>query len=162
MSNPLLTDVRTAARSLRRSPTVAASAIACLALGIGATVAIASAIDRALLERLPFREPDRLVTVYRTTPQFNAGPFSAPNYTDLARESRRLASLAAITTNTGLLTLRDGSAQLPLLRVTGNLFPTLGVRALHGRLLTPADDRADQPPTLVLSYELWRDRFSAH
>jgi hypothetical protein len=63
MSNPLLTDVRTAARGFRRSPTVAASAIACLALGIGATVAIASAIDRALLERLPFREPDRLVTV---------------------------------------------------------------------------------------------------
>jgi len=103
MSIPLLTDVRTATRSLRHSPTVALSAIACLALGIGATVAIASAIDRALLERLPFREPDRLVPVYRTTPQFDTGPFSAPNYTDLARESRRLASLAAITPRTGLL-----------------------------------------------------------
>ncbi len=161
MSIQLLTDVRTAARSLRSSPTVAVSAIACLALGIGATVAIASAIDRALLERLPFREPDRLVTVYRTTPQFNTGPFSAPNYTDLSRETRRLASVAAITPNTGLLTMRDGSAQVSLLRVTGNLFSTLGVQALHGRLLTPDDDRADQPPTVVLSHELWRDRFSA-
>ena len=95
MSTTLLTDVHIAARSLRNAPTVAVSAIACLALGIGATVAIASAIDRALLERLPFREPDRLVTVYRTTPQFNTGPFSAPNYTDLARESRRISSLAS-------------------------------------------------------------------
>src|SRR5688500_438159 len=117
MSTPLLTDVRIAARSLRNAPTVAVSAIACLALGIGATVAIASAIDRALLERLPFREPDRLVTVYRTTPQFNTGPFSAPNYSDVARESRRISSLAAITPNIGLLTLRDGTVQLPLLRV---------------------------------------------
>ena len=115
MSMPLLTDVRTAARSLRHSPTVALSAIGCLALGIGATVAIASAIDRALLERLPFREPDQLVTVYRTTPQFNTGPFSAPNYTDLARESRRLASLAAVTHATGLLAFRDGTTQVPTL-----------------------------------------------
>jgi putative ABC transport system permease protein len=157
----LLTDVRTAARSLGRTPTVAVSAIACLALGIGATVAIASAIDRALLERLPFREPDRLVTVYRTTPQFNTGPFSAPNYTDLARESRRLASLSAITRTTGLLALRDATTQVPMLRVTGNLFPTLGVRAAHGRLLTPEDDHRDQPLAVVLSHELWRDRFGA-
>jgi putative ABC transport system permease protein len=159
MTRLLLTDARTAARSLRHSPTVAVSAIACLALGIGATVAIASAIDRALLARLPFREPERLVTVYRTTPQFNTGPFSAPNYTDLARETRRLTSLAAATPTTGLLALRDGTAQLPMLRVTGNLFSTLGVRPLHGRLLTPDDDRADQPPTVVLSHELWRERF---
>ncbi|MFN2563982.1 MAG: ADOP family duplicated permease, partial [Gemmatimonadaceae bacterium] len=159
MSMPLLTDVRAAARTLRHAPTVALSAIACLALGIGATVAIASAIDRALLERLPFREPDRLVTVYRTTPQFSTGPFSAPNYTDLARESRRLASLAAVTPGTGLLALRDGTTQVTTLRVTGNLFQMLGVRPVHGRLLTPDDDRADQPLTVVLSHELWRDRF---
>src|ERR671914_3034001 len=75
MSTPLLSDLRSSARSLRRSPTVALSAVACLALGIGATVAIASAIDRALVERLPFHEPTRLVTVYRTTPHFNTGPF---------------------------------------------------------------------------------------
>ena len=159
MSTPLLTDVRTAARGLRHSPTVAASAIVCLALGIGATVAIASAIDRVLLERLPFREPDRLVTVYRTTPHFNTGPFSPPNYTDLARESRRLASLAAITPTTGLLALRDAAIQVPMRRVTGNLFQTLGVRPSHGRLLTSDDDRRDQPRTVVLSHELWRDRF---
>ena len=159
MGIPLLTDVRIATRSLRHAPTVAVSAITCLALGIGATVAIASAIDRALLERLPFRDPERLVTVYRTTPQFNTGPFSAPNYTDLARESRRLASLAAVTPGTGLLALRDATTQVTTLRVTGNLFQTLGVRPLHGRLLTPDDDRADQPLTVVLSHELWRDRF---
>jgi len=156
---PLLTDLRTAARSLRGSPTVAASAIACIALGIGTTVAIASAIDRALLERLPFREPDRLVMVYRTTPQFNTGPFSAPNYSDFARDSRRLASLAAATPGTGLLTLRDGAVQVPVLRVTGNFFQTLGVRPIHGRLLTPDDDRPEQPLAVVLSHELWRDRF---
>jgi predicted permease len=135
------------------------SAVACLSLGIGATVAIASAIDRAVLERLPFREPDRLVTVYQTTPQFRTGPFSAPNYLDLAGNSQRLQSLVAINESTGLLALREGTVQLPMLRVTGNLFQTLGVQALRGRLLTPDDDRPNQPLTVVFSYELWRDHF---
>src|SRR5678810_980558 len=86
------TEFRNAARALIRTPTVAASAILCLALGIGATAAISSAINRALLQAPPFRNPDRLVAVFRTTP--NSGPqgtwpSSVANYLDLAREARR-------------------------------------------------------------------------
>jgi hypothetical protein len=67
----MFADIRTAARGLLRSPTVAISGILCLALGIGATVAISSAISRALFQRLPFTEPDRLVAIHRTTPTGN-------------------------------------------------------------------------------------------
>jgi putative ABC transport system permease protein len=67
-----LTELRNAARGLLRTPTVSVSAILCLALGIGATTAISSAINRALLQSLPFKDPDRLVAVFRTTPQ--SGP----------------------------------------------------------------------------------------
>ena len=77
----------------------------CIALGIGATSAISSAISRALLQPLPFREPERLVTVYRTTPHFDTGPFSPANYADLARETRQLEALAAMTPTTELLQL---------------------------------------------------------
>ncbi|HEX3867414.1 MAG TPA: hypothetical protein VHV78_11710, partial [Gemmatimonadaceae bacterium] len=63
------TELRNAARGLLRTPTVSLSAILCLALGIGATAAISSAVSRALLQSLPFRAPDRLVAVFRTTPQ---------------------------------------------------------------------------------------------
>jgi putative ABC transport system permease protein len=65
-------DVRDAVRSLRASPTVTICTVGCLALGIAATAAVASAVDRALVRQLPFRDPTRLVTVYRTTPQSNA------------------------------------------------------------------------------------------
>ncbi|HKG92856.1 MAG TPA: hypothetical protein VKA84_13220, partial [Gemmatimonadaceae bacterium] len=68
-----LTELRGAVRGLLRSPAVTVSAVLCIALGLGATAAISSAIDRALLQPLPFRAPERLVTVYRTTPQFNTG-----------------------------------------------------------------------------------------
>lgn len=157
----ILTELRSATRSLARVPTVTTSAVLCLALGIGATTAISSAISRALFQPPPFREPERLVAVHRITPQSGpqgTWPQSAPNYTDLARESQRVQGLAAFTFGTALVRPQDVSFQTSQLRVTGNLFPTLGVAASLGRLITPEDDRLDQPPVAVVSDEFWRTR----
>ncbi len=154
-----MSDLRDAARGLWRTPTISISAILCLGLGLGATTAISSAIDRAMLQAPPFGAPDRLVTVYRTTPQFNTGPFSAPNYVDLARQSKQLSALAAVSYATSLLTLPGDATRINVLQVTGNLFPMLGVRAQYGRLLTPGDDARDQNKVAVLSDELWHQRF---
>lgn len=154
-----VTELIAAVRALRRAPLVSGSAILCVALGIGTTAAISSAISRALLQPLPFRNPERLVTVYRTTPHFNTGPFSPANYMDLARETRQLEALAAITPTTSLLQLTDEAAQVTVKRVTGNLFPMLGLNALRGRLLTAADDRPDAPLAVVVGEALWRERF---
>lgn len=156
-----ITELLAALRALRRTPLVSVSAIVCIALGIGSTSAISSAVSKALLEPLPFRDPERLVTVYRTTPHFDIGPFAPANYTDLARETRQLESLAAITPTTSLLEQTDGTAQVSVKRVTGNLFPMLGLRALRGRLLTPADDQPDAPAAIVIGEELWNERFGS-
>ena len=155
----IVTELLAAVRSLRRAPIVSGSAILCLGLGIGSTAAISSAISRALIQPLPFRSPERLVTVYRTTPHFDTGPFSPPNYADLARETRQLEGLAAITPTTSLLQLTDEAAQVTVKRVTGNLFPLLGVRALRGRMLAAADDQPGAPQVVVIGEELWRERF---
>lgn len=156
-----VTELLSAVRALRRTPLVSGSAILCIGLGIGSTAAISSAINRALLQPLPFREPERLVTVYRTTPHFDTGPFSPANYEDLARETRQLEALSAITPTTALLQLSDEAAQVSVHRVTGNLFPMLGARALRGRLLTPSDDQPDAPHAVVISEELWSERFGS-
>ena len=161
MSLVATADIRAAVRGMRREPVVAAAAILCLAFGLGATAAISSAVDRALLLPLPFRDSGRLVSVYRTTPQSNTFPFSAPNYLDLARSAGELSDLAAAAANVSLLALRDQSLMVPVYRVTGNLFPMLGVHALRGRLLTPSDDAPGAPAVAVLSEELWRDRLGA-
>lgn len=154
-------ELRNAARALLRAPLVTVSAVLCIALGVGATTAIASAIDRALLQRLPFRSPERLVTVYRTTPQFKGGPFSAPNYSDLARLSTQLSEMAALTPTTALLTTPHEGARISVFRATGNVFRAVGVTPLHGRLFLPSDDSAGEVPVVVLSEELWRARFGA-
>ena len=157
-------DIRTAARGLLRTPTVALSAIACLALGLGATAAISSAISRALFQALPFRDPERLVAVHRTTPQsgpLGTWPMSAPNYTDLASRTRRLDKLAAISQGTALVALPSEAVQASQLYVTGNLFGALDVRAQLGRLIGPNDDRLDEPIVAVLSDEFWRTKLGA-
>ena len=159
-----VTEVRNAVRSLSRSPTLSLCAILCLALGIGATTAISSALSRALLQPLPFAEPERLVAVHRTTPQ--SGPDgswsqSAANYADLAREAKQITGLAAITWGTALINLPNDAIQASQHFISGNLFQTLGVRAQVGRLISPGDDKLDAPIVAVLSDALWRSRFGA-
>jgi predicted permease len=129
-------------------------------LGIGATTAIASAIDRALVQALPFTESDRLVSVYRTSPQAQDWPFSAPKYVDLARGVRQLSGLAALGYSTRLLARPEGGVEVRTIRVTGNTFPLLGVKPLYGRLINPADDSGRQNPVVVLGESFWRTRFA--
>jgi putative ABC transport system permease protein len=159
MASSSLIEIRNAARGLSRTPTVALSAILCLALGLGATAAISSAINRALLQALPFRNPDRLVAVFRTTPQSGpqgTWPSSVANYLDLAHRTRRLTDLSAISQGTALINLNTSAIQASQLYVTGNLFSMLGASAERGRLVLPTDDALDQPLVAVLSDEFWR------
>ena len=159
-----IAEIRNAARSLSRSPTVTVCAVLCLALGIGATSALSSAISRALLKPLPFRQPDRLVAVHRITPQ--SGPMggwsqSVPNYLDLATRSKQIQGLAAITWGSALINLPTEAIQASQHLVTGNIFSTLGVTAQRGRLIEPDDDRLDAPMVAVLSDEFWRTRLGS-
>jgi putative ABC transport system permease protein len=149
-----------AIRRLRRAPTVTVCAVLCLALGLGATIAIASAINQALLRPLPFRDPGRLVTVYRTEPTCDNCPFSVPKYLDLARGSRQIQMLAATAFQTKLLSVATEAAQVRAYRITGNMFPMLGVRPFRGRLIDVGDDRVARDNVVVMSYELWHDRFA--
>lgn len=160
----LVAEVRNGARSLIRVPTVTISAVLCLALGIGATTAISSAINRALLQPAPFRDPGELVAVHRVTP--NSGPQgtwpqSVPNYVDLARDARQIEGLAAISGGSALIQLGEDAFQASRITVTGNLFSMLGVSAAQGRLLGADDDRLDQPNVAVVSSEFWRNRLGA-
>jgi predicted permease len=142
---------------------MALSGVRCLALGVGGTTAVASAISRALLQPLPVRDGGRLVAVHRITPQSGpqgTWPESPANYADLARESRTVDSLSAITFGTALVNLGSETVQASELIVTGGLFPMLGARAELGRLITQADDRLDAPLAAVLSDEFWRARFN--
>lgn len=153
-------DIRRAARSLWRSPSVLYSTLFCLALGIGSTVAIFSAVDRALLQPLPFREPERLVSVFRTNPNFNRGPFSPANFLDLASEAPLFENISAILSTAALVEIGDRTIPASGHRVSGTLLPLLGAPMLLGRRIEAADDDLRQPPVAVVSESFWRSQLA--
>jgi len=164
MPRPTLIELRNAARGLARTPTVSLSAILCLAFGIGATAAISSAISRALLQPLPFRDADRLVAVHRVTPSSGpqgTWPQSVPNYLDLAAATRRITGLSALSQGTALVQLATDAVRASQLYVTGGLFATLATPPQRGRLLTDDDARPEAPLVAVLSDEFWQTRLGS-
>jgi putative ABC transport system permease protein len=163
-------DLRIALRSLVRSPGFLVTAVASLAIAIGATVAAFAVIDAVRLRALPFASADRLVIIGETP----AGPGSETtppcrgscnvSYETFAQVLRthpfRSVDAVAATTSGGKSLTRNGEAVL----VTGgvvspNVFGLLGVRPIIGRGITAEDDRLGVPLTTVLSHELWETQF---
>ena len=157
----LTQDLRFAARSLRRSPGFTLVATLTLALGVGANTAIFSVVDGVLLRPLPVRDPAQLVAVGEQS--VSAGPgnvsvTSPANLYDWQRSARsvRIAGFASVS---GTI-MAHGEPQLLLgTQSIGGILPLLGVPPMFGRVITEADEEPAAPPTIVLSYESWRDLF---
>src|SRR5579872_2183138 len=143
----LLLDSRLALRRLRHSPGFTAAAILTLALGIGANTTTFSVLNKLLLSPLPVERPYELVALN------GGGAFSYPVYRDLRDRTRTLSGLVAYRPAPVSLSLNGANAHLFGFEVSGNYFEVLGVTALLGRTLTPADDQKRLGhPVVVLSY----------
>ena len=148
----LVRDFRYALRLLRKSPGFTTAAVVTLALSIGANTAIFTLADATLLRPLQVRAPEQLV----------AWPWSSsyPDYVEYTKRTDVFEGVAAFAGGGRLNLVADANAQLvPAVFVSGNAFDLLGVRAAHGRLITPADDLPNGPLVGVLGYTCWRDRF---
>ena len=150
-------DLRYAARSLRRAPGFALTAVLVVALGIGANTAAFSLADFVLLRPLPFPESERVVRIWLTTPGYGQLEFSPPNYHDLKAAASSFSSMGAYADRAANLVGDGTPRRLSIATVTPSLMTTLGVPAAMGRLITPEDSAAGT--TVVLSHALWREQF---
>jgi putative ABC transport system permease protein len=154
-------DLRYAIRTLLRAPGLAATIIATLALGIGATAVIFSAVDAVLLRDAPVADPDTLVDVYTTSGSTAYSRSSYPDYFDL-RDSGTFASLAAYTEVPLTLEANDQPEPVAGELVSGNYFEVLGIKIPFGRPFSPDDDRIDSPVRVaVISHALWQRVFNS-
>ena len=158
-------DIRNAVRTVARNPRFAILFVATVALGIGTSVAIFTAVDAVLFRPLAVRDAGSLVRIYATdTEGLETSNSSYPVYADYRDGASSLEGVAAFDDAEPLhLTTGGGQAERIVgAVVTGNYFDVLGVRASRGRLLTAEDDRAPGgSPVVVLSDRLWRSRFDA-
>jgi putative ABC transport system permease protein len=154
-----ISDLRFAARMLRKHPLTTAAAILSLALGIGGTTAIFSVFDTVLLRPLPYADPDRLVAVWASSTRTERGGLSPGDFVDFRRESRSFEGMAAIRNASMSLTGGGDPEQVRVNSVSGNFLTLLGARAIAGRTFLPADDEQGQWDRVMLSEGLWRRRY---
>jgi macrolide transport system ATP-binding/permease protein len=157
-------DLRFAVRQLLRYRAFSAAAVAALALGIAASVAIFGFVDAALVRPLPYEEPSRLVTVFGARPELAAsqsrGNVSYPDFRDWQERHRAFQSMAACDVRAGFTLLTaEGPERVSGLRVSSGFFRTLGVRPLLGRDFRRDEEGPAAPAAVMLSHQAWRTRF---
>lgn len=143
-------DLRYAARVLRKARGFTLTAVATLALAIGAGTAIFSVVDAVLLRPLPYARPSELV-------MFSPGRYDAfrewtAGLTSLRENGAYTYSLATVTS--GMEPVRVWT-----LAVTSSLLPTLGVEPAFGRGFTASDDLPQSPRRVLLRYGFWKTQF---
>ncbi|MGH7577294.1 MAG: ABC transporter permease [Longimicrobiales bacterium] len=156
-----VSDVKYAARTLRKSPGFTAVAVLTLALGIGANSAIFSVVNGVVLKPLPYARPDRLVAIYSQGADRGLDEYwiSAPEYMELRERARSYDAIGAY--RTGMISLGDGESPMRVTSAfaTMDLFRALGVNPLLGRTFTEEEDIANGRAAVVLSHGLWRRGF---
>ena len=152
-------DLRSAIRSLVKSPGFAITALLLITIGIGANAAIFTLADFVLVRPLPFPESRRLVKVWETHPGYSMMELSPANYRDIKAAATSFESLAAYTDMAMNLVGQGEPQRVEGAWVTGDLFSTLGRPAMLGRYFSERDDEAGSPATVMLSYALWQTDF---
>jgi predicted permease len=160
-------DVSFAVRSLRKQPAFTVMAVAMLALGIGATVAIFALVNAVVLRPLPFADPDRLMLVHLLGP----GPgepapgqmiWSYPKYRVFHENQRTFAATAAFSAWNWNLTGSASPERLEGELVEGSYFDVLGLHPHLGRGFSADETRAaGSTPLVVLGHRIWTERFGA-
>jgi predicted permease len=153
----LVQDAKICLRGLRRSPTLTATIVLTVGLGIGATTAMFAAIDAVLLRPLPYNSAEHLVRIYTDAPPYRFN-FSVADYLALEREQTQFQQVAAYTERQAIYS--DG-ASTELLRgrvVSWTFFDLLGIQPAIGRSFNTGDARPESPPAVIVSRSFWLDR----
>lgn len=156
----MLQDLELAARQFRKSPAFTALASLTLALGIGGTTAIFSALYAVVLRPLPFPDSDRLIDV-ATAWQGGAGAISTGNFALIQREARAFSAVAARESATYNLTENGEPERILGARVSHQYFEVLGLAPSVGRVFDAAEDAPGHERVVVLSQRLWSRRYGS-
>lgn len=161
----IINDVRFAFRTFVRTPAFTLLTLLTLALGIGATTAIFSAVNEVVLRPLPFEDPDRLVMLWESNEdrgwqQTHAAPANVMDWRERVDAFEDVAMVNEYTTDMALSGL-DQPIQIAIGQVSGNVFSVLGVPPVMGRTFTFEETWTSQSPRIVISFAAWQGYFGS-
>src|SRR5262245_33710528 len=156
----MLNDLRYTLRILLRNPVFTLTAVLALALGIGASTAVFSVVDRILFRSLPYTHEDRLVSLGLVAPIEPQEFMLGADYVEWRRQQTPLESLTSWSGTTDCDLTDEAPVRAVCAQVEANFLRTLGIRPLLGRDFSVEDDRPGAPRVVLLSYGLWRRRFA--
>ena len=158
----LTQDVRFGMRMLAKSPGFTTVAILTLALGIGANTALFSIVNGVLLNPLPYPEPEQLVELRESKPNFASGSISYPNFLDWQKDNHTFASMAILRGNRSFILTGLGEAeQVDAVFVSTGFFEQLGINPVLGRAFAPGEDRIGAAPTVMITGGFWKRKFGS-
>ena len=153
-----------AARALARSPIFSIVAVLTLALGIGATTAIFTVLDRVVLRPLPYPSANRLVKIRSSVSGATVSGFwgvSVAGYYEYRRHNHTFEDIGAFQSWMPTLTDEGSAERVRGALVTASLVRVLGLRAAIGRAVTAVDDHPGVPSVVVLGNALWKRRYGS-
>jgi putative ABC transport system permease protein len=159
-------DVRYALRSLRNNPAFALTAIATLALGIGATLSVFTVVNGVLVRPLPYADPSRIAMIWIASPNQDGTtsnlPLTSGFYNDIVHDARSFERVAAFRAWSYTLGA-PGVEPEPVsgARVSPSLFDVLGVHPMLGQAFTPEAAVPGGPREAMISHALWQRRFGS-
>ena len=154
-------DLRFGARMLLKQPGFTLLAVFTLAIGIGANTALFSVVNGVLLNPLPYPQPEQLVTLHQSKPNFETGAIPYPNFLDWRKENQTFAAMA-ISRGSSFSLIGMGEAErVTGRRVSAEFFSVLGVEPALGRAFLPGEDERGAGPVAVISAELWQRKFGS-
>src|SRR5215469_8430293 len=154
-------DLRHAVRLLLKNRGFSIVAVITLALGIGATTAIFSVVNKVLLKSLPYPDADRLVVLDEYRLQHGSRTVSWMDFLDWRRQNPAFEDMAAYRVTRLSLTGVEDPTLLNVAEVSASFFKLLAIEPTLGRTFTDHEDKAGAERLAVISYALWRGRFGA-
>ena len=152
-------DMRYALRGLRRAPAFAIPAVLTLAVGIGATTAVFSVVDRILFRSLPYHDAARLVSIGIVAPIEPQEFMLGYSYYEWQDYQTPFEAITSWTGSSNCDLTEENALRLTCASVEANFLPTLGAGPLLGRNFTAEEDRPKAAKVAMISYPLWRSRF---
>lgn len=150
----MLSDIRLAIRQLLKARSFTVIAALTLAVGIGASTAMFSALRALVMEPFNYPDSDEIVHVWSG----DGWPLSPLDFKDLREQNTSFETFGVYhpgSVNVGL----NNTQAVPAIQGTHEILHAFGVQPALGRLFTAEDDLKGAPPTVIISHQLWRQTF---